>query len=115
MASQLGKWREDQILIICPGSHTTMAQLGCAELTPPAFRFPTRMFKDDESDDWRPYYTYKRKKAGAAAAAAQTNGTAPADADKKDEDDWEYVEDPDSTEGAVYPMQGEYLAISKIS
>lgn len=106
MASQQGKWREDQILIICPGSQTTMAQLGCAELTPPAFRFPTRMFKDDGSDDWRPYHTFKRKKA-SALAAAPANSAAPADADKKAEDEWEYVEDPDSTEGAVYPMQGE--------
>ncbi|TPX08435.1 uncharacterized protein E0L32_010052 [Thyridium curvatum] len=104
MASQQGKWREDQILIICPGSQTTMAQLGCAELTPPAFRFPTRMFKDDESDDWRPYHTFKRKKA-SALAAAPASSAAPADADKKAEDEWEYVEDPDSTEGAVYPMQ----------
>ncbi|KAK1752059.1 actin-like protein ARP9 [Echria macrotheca] len=91
MSGQTGKWREEQILIICPGSQTTMAQIGCSELTPPARRFPTRMFKDQDSDDWRPYHTYKRKKAGA-------NGNS--------DDDWEYVEDVDSTEGAVYPIRG---------
>ena len=90
MSSQTGKWREEQVLIICPGSHTTLAQLGCNELTPPVNRFPTRMFKDEESDDWRPYRTYKRKKEGAQG----------------DDDQWEYVEDTDSVEGAVYPIQG---------
>jgi len=95
MSGQTGKWREEQILIICPGSQTTMAQLGCSELTPPARRFPTRMFKDEDSDEWRPYHTYKRKAVTANGAGAK-NG-----------DEWEYVEDVDSTEGAVYPLQGE--------
>lgn len=94
MSSQTGKWREEQVLIICPGSQTTLAQLGCNELTPPAYRFPTRMFKDEESDHWRPYHTYKRKKE------------APAGAGGGGEDEYEYVEDIDSTEGAVYPIQG---------
>ncbi|KAL2024612.1 hypothetical protein VTK56DRAFT_7655 [Thermocarpiscus australiensis] len=89
MSSQTGKWREEQVLIICPGSQSTLAQLGCNELTPPAHRFPTRMFRDEESDNWRPYHTYKRRK--------QTTGAG--------EDEWEYVEDTDSTEGAVYPIQ----------
>lgn len=92
MSGQSTKWREEQILIVCPGSRTTMAQLGCNELTPPAYRIPTRMFHDEETDEWRPYRTWKRKKLGAAAG--------------KDEDEWEYVEDPDSDEGAVYPMEG---------
>ncbi|KAJ8116116.1 hypothetical protein ONZ43_g4512 [Nemania bipapillata] len=98
MSNQQGKWREDQVLVICPGSQTTMAQLGCSELTPPANRIPTRMFKDDEGDEYRPYYTYKRKKT---IATAPTDGA-------KDEDEWEYVEDRDSVEGAIYPMQGEH-------
>ncbi|KAI0842149.1 hypothetical protein F5Y06DRAFT_259107 [Hypoxylon sp. FL0890] len=96
MASQQGKWREDQVLIICPGSLTTMAQLGCSELTPPAHRIPTRMFKDEETNEYTPYHTYKRKKAGASESA---------DGEKND-DQWEYVEDRDSVEGAIYPLQG---------
>ncbi|CRK25346.1 hypothetical protein BN1723_003253 [Verticillium longisporum] len=70
MSGQTGKFRDDQILVICPGSHTTMAQLGCGELTPPAHRIPTRMFKDSDSDEWRPYHTYKRKKARTDNAPA---------------------------------------------
>ncbi|KAL1893184.1 Actin-like protein arp9 [Sporothrix stenoceras] len=110
MSSQLNKWKEEQILIICPGSHTTMAQLGCNELTPPVFRVPTRMFRDDETGEWRPYRTFKRKKQQKKPAQLQItangeNGTE----DTKEEDEWEYVEDPESDEGAVYPMQGGYI------
>ena len=32
--------------------------------------------------------------------------------EKKEEDEWEYVEDQDSDEGAVYPIQGELLLCS---
>ncbi|PHH59337.1 hypothetical protein CDD81_3365 [Ophiocordyceps australis] len=87
MASSAAKWREDQILIVCPGSLTTMAQLGCSELTPPAHRFPTRMFRDD--DGWRPYHTFCRRRVLA---------------DGTQEEKW--IEDVDSDEGAVYPLQG---------
>ncbi|KAI0392374.1 actin-like ATPase domain-containing protein [Xylariaceae sp. FL0594] len=108
MSSQQGKWREEQVLVICPGSQTTMAQLGCNELTPPAHRIPTRMFKDEEdADGYRPYRTYKRKKAESTAAAAAAEAGAEAEAEAKEEDDeWEYVEDRDSVEGAIYPIQG---------
>ncbi|KAH8203104.1 hypothetical protein TruAng_002737 [Truncatella angustata] len=101
MSSQQGKWREEQVLIICPGSQTTMAQLGCAELTPPAHRIPTRMFKDEETGEYLPYYTFKRSRTSAG------NGDEHA---KLDEDDYEYVEDRDSVEGAVYPIIGGRIA-----
>ncbi|RCI09742.1 hypothetical protein L249_4079 [Ophiocordyceps polyrhachis-furcata BCC 54312] len=86
MASSAAKWREEQILIICPGSQTTMAQLGCGELTPPTHRIPTRMFRD--GDEWRPYRTFKRKRV----------------VDGEERDEW--VEDVDSDEGAVFPLEG---------
>lgn len=86
MSSSQAKWREEQILIICPGSKTTMAQLGCTELTPPMHRVPTRMFKD--GDEWRPYYTFKRTKV--------VNGV--------EQEEW--VEDVDEDKGATYPIQG---------
>ncbi|EGO59802.1 hypothetical protein NEUTE1DRAFT_61540 [Neurospora tetrasperma FGSC 2508] len=99
MSGQTGKWREEQVLVICPGSSTTMAQLGCGELSPPAHRFPTRMFRDEETGQWRPYHTYKQKKAAAVPAPV------------KEEDKWEYVEDQDSDEGAVYPIQGGHIVV----
>ncbi|KAL7916127.1 actin-like ATPase domain-containing protein [Trichoderma velutinum] len=84
-----GKWREEQILIICPGSRTTMAQLGCGELSPPAHRIPTRMFRDDEDpQQWRPYYTYKRTRV----------------IDGVENEEW--VEDVDEDKDAVWPIEG---------
>lgn len=104
MSSQT-KWKEEQVLVICPGSSTTMAQLGCSELTPPSQRFPTRMFKDEQTGAWRPYHTVKRKKENLLS----TNGGAQAGTVDgiKAEEEYEYVEDPDSSEGAIYPIRGE--------
>ncbi|KAK7721371.1 Actin-like protein arp9 [Diaporthe eres] len=103
MSSQT-KWKEEQVLVICPGSSTTMAQLGCSELTPPSQRFPTRMFKDGQTGAWRPYHTVKRRKNNPLGS----NGVAQAGAADgvKSEDEYEFVEDPDSSEGAVYPIRG---------
>lgn len=102
--------------MICPGSSTTMAQLGCSELTPPSQRFPTRMFRDAETGEWRPYYTYKRKKKtvavdvnGGADANGHANGAAGGVDKKEDKDEYEFVEDPDSAEGAIYPLKGTFL------
>ncbi|KAI0021529.1 hypothetical protein F4780DRAFT_737747 [Xylariomycetidae sp. FL0641] len=93
MSNQQGKWREEQILVICPGSQTTMAGLGVGELVTPPHRIPTRMFKDAGTNQYRPFHTYKRKKADVPDDAS--------DADK-----YEWVEDRDSSEGAVYPIVG---------
>lgn len=84
--SSVGRWREEQILIVCPGSKTTLAQIGCSELTLPSHRLPTRMFRD--GDEWRPYHTYLRKKVVGGV----------------EQEEW--VEDVDSDEGAVYPIKG---------
>ncbi len=84
-----------------------MAGLGCAELTPPTFRVPTRMFRDEETDDWRPYHTFKRRGRRATAMAMAPLPTG--NGNGKARDEWEWVEDPDSIEGAVYPIEGSFL------
>lgn len=94
------KWREEQILVICPGSETTLAHLGTTDLSIPQHRFPTRMFKDPDSDDYVPYKICKRKKEPPTS-----NGNGYGNA-KPEEDEYEYVEDRDSVEGAIYPMVG---------
>lgn len=87
-----GKWREEQVLVICPGSRTTMAQLGCGELSPPTHRIPTRMFRDEEdAQQWRPYYTYKRTRV----------------VDGVEHEEW--VEDVDEEKDAVWPIEGKKL------
>ena len=88
--STTGKWREEQILIICPGSRTTMAQLGCSELTPPTHRIPTRMFRD--GDQWRPYHTYLRTRIVGGV----------------EQEEW--VEDVDEEKGAIFPVEGGRIA-----
>lgn len=96
MSGSGAKFREEQVLVICPGSQTTLAQMGVAELSPPTHRFPTRMFPDPEkSNSYLPNHTYKRKKPK------------PTGEDHPREDEWEWVEDSDSTEGAIYPIVGE--------
>ncbi|KAH7150001.1 hypothetical protein B0J13DRAFT_280640 [Dactylonectria estremocensis] len=85
MSSTTGKFREEQVLIVCPGSSMTMAQLGCSELTLPARRMHTRMFRDGEQ--WTPFHRTKRMKL--------VNG--------QEEEEW--VEDVDEDSGAVYPIQ----------
>ncbi|KAF8473192.1 hypothetical protein BDZ91DRAFT_714159 [Kalaharituber pfeilii] len=48
-------FRDDHILIISPGSQTTLAQLGLPEsFTPAKFRIPSRMFPGLEDDTWVP-------------------------------------------------------------
>lgn len=114
MSAQTGKWKEEQILVICPGSQTTMAQLGCGELTPPALRIPTRMFQDEETGEWRANHVEKRRKKRATAGGdVNGNGATAAGGGAGGDDEWEYIEDPDSTEGATYPIQGaHYLSLN---
>ncbi|KAK0712263.1 hypothetical protein B0T21DRAFT_376294 [Apiosordaria backusii] len=98
MSGSTGKWREEQVLIICPGSQTTLAQMGCNELTPPQHRFPTRMFPDPEEEGkFRPFHTYKRPKTTAGLKG------------EGGEEDYEWVEDVDSVEGAIYPIQAGHI------
>lgn len=100
MATSSVKWKEEQILIVCPGSQTTLASLGCAELSPPTIRVPTRMFRDAESERWRPVHTFMRRKYSPEDSDDD-------DGEEDSEVDFEYVEDPESDEGAVFPIQGE--------
>ncbi|RPB23432.1 actin-like ATPase domain-containing protein [Terfezia boudieri ATCC MYA-4762] len=49
-------FRDDQILIISPGSQTTLAQLGLPEsFTPAKIRLPSRMYPGLEEGTWTPF------------------------------------------------------------
>ncbi|PGH23021.1 hypothetical protein AJ80_02936 [Polytolypa hystricis UAMH7299] len=49
-------FKDEHILIIAPGSQTTLAQLGLPEsFTPARFRFPTRMFPAEKKGEFEPY------------------------------------------------------------
>jgi actin-related protein 9 len=116
--------------IISPGSQTTLAQLGLPEsFTPAKLRVPTRMFPAEKNGEWEPCKIReirpKKDKAKAEGLtvdggppsknedidmldADETNGVRPlSNGEPKSEDDEEplYEEDPNSEEGAVYPLK----------
>ncbi|THW95681.1 actin-like ATPase domain-containing protein [Aureobasidium pullulans] len=85
----MAPFKDEQILIIAPGSRTTLAQLGLPEsLTPARFRVRSCMFPAEKPGEFEPNKV-RRKDAP------------PADADSEPE----YEEDVLSEQGAVWPIQ----------
>ncbi|KZF21200.1 actin-like ATPase domain-containing protein [Xylona heveae TC161] len=74
-------FKDEHILIIAPGSQTTLAQLGLPEsFTPARLRFPTRMFPAETKGQWEPHKVRARKVPKIADLSGSVeNG------DKKDE------------------------------
>jgi len=98
-------YREADILIIAPGSQTTLAQLGLPEsYTPPSHRFPTRMFLAPDGKSYEPYKIRSRKKEALSNGQIVENGDAQPKAEG-DEDE-ELIELPEDDEGATYPLRG---------
>ncbi|KAG4031281.1 hypothetical protein MFRU_009g00710 [Monilinia fructicola] len=97
-------FKDEHILIIAPGSQTTLAQLGLPEsFTPPQRRFPTRMFLAPDGKSYEPYKIRPKKKD----ASATTNGDtemAGVKEDKADEEE-ELEEVPEDDEGAIWPLK----------
>ncbi|KAI5273553.1 actin-like ATPase domain-containing protein [Aureobasidium subglaciale] len=85
----MAPFKDEQILIIAPGSRTTLAQLGLPEsLTPARFRVRSCMFPAEKPGEFEPNKV-RRKDAP------------PADGDSEPE----YEEDLLSEQGAVWPIQ----------
>ncbi|TIA62179.1 actin-like ATPase domain-containing protein [Aureobasidium pullulans] len=85
----MAPFKDEQILIIAPGSRTTLAQLGLPEsLTPARFRIRSCMFPAEKPGEFEPNKV-RRKDAP------------PADGDSEPE----YEEDVLSEQGAVWPIQ----------
>ncbi|KAI9872914.1 MAG: Actin-like protein arp9 (SWI/SNF complex component arp9) [Pleopsidium flavum] len=115
-------FKDEHILIIAPGSQTTLAQLGLPEsFTPARLRISTRMFPAEKKGEWEPYRVREKKSqrsngnevsGGSSEVNTDVNmadGNGPvADGPPKTEDtedDIIYEEDPASDEGAVYPLR----------
>jgi len=98
-------FRDEHILIIAPGSQTTLAQLGLPEsFTPASHRFATRMFPSPDGKTYEPYKIRSRKKEGISNGGdVEMGGTG---GSKLDEDEEELIELPDDDEGAIYPLKG---------
>ncbi|QSZ31049.1 hypothetical protein DSL72_000610 [Monilinia vaccinii-corymbosi] len=97
-------FKDEHILIIAPGSQTTLAQLGLPEsFTPPQRRFPTRMFLAPDGKSYEPYKIRPKKKDAAATANGDTKAGGVKE-DKADEEE-ELEEVPEDDEGAIWPLK----------
>ncbi|KAH8689867.1 actin-domain-containing protein [Talaromyces proteolyticus] len=99
------QFKDEHILLIAPGSQTTMAQLGLPEsFTPASHRFPTRMYPAEKKGEFEPFKIRERKRA--AQQPAQSNGQGKPDvemteAPKEDAGSAEKTEKPESNEQAA--------------
>ncbi|KAF2097641.1 hypothetical protein NA57DRAFT_58211 [Rhizodiscina lignyota] len=99
----MAPFKDEQIIIIAPGSQTTLAQLGLPEsFTPARVRIRSCMFSGEKEGEWEPYKVRRKEKA----PNGQENGTATNGQNGTDrkEEEVEYEEDFVSDEGAVWPM-----------
>lgn len=100
-------FRDEHILIISPGSQTTLAQLGLPEsFTPASHRFATRMFPAPDGKSWEPYKIKTRKKEKINTAGADVKMVG---GDGGEEDEEELIELPEDEEGAVWPLKGSLM------
>lgn len=103
-------FRDDAILLIAPGSQTTLAQLGLPEsFTPAALRLPTRMFLAPDEKTFEPYKVKSRKKVVINDGDVDMAGS-----DSKTDEDDELIELPDDDEGAIYPLKGTSLTLYNV-
>ncbi|TID25282.1 actin-like ATPase domain-containing protein [Venturia nashicola] len=88
-------FKDEQILIIAPGSQTTLGQYGIPEsLTPATHRVRSRMFPGEIADKWEPF-KIRHKEASNGAVKAEIEGVV----------EPEYFEDQVTEDGAVWPME----------
>ncbi|MCJ1254592.1 Actin-like protein arp9 (SWI/SNF complex component arp9) [Lignoscripta atroalba] len=113
-------FKDEHILIIAPGTQTTLAQLGLPEsFTPARLRISTRMFPAEKKGEWEPLKVREKKirkpsipditlgKDGQDDPLGGPNGTMNGEGPKVDDAEEEtlYEEDSTSEEGAVFPLK----------
>ncbi|KAF2191242.1 hypothetical protein K469DRAFT_655971 [Zopfia rhizophila CBS 207.26] len=104
-------FKDEQIIIIAPGSGTTVAQLGLPEsFTPPRLRLRSCMFPAEKEGEWEPYKVRRRmdklpERPPATQEEAQEINDMKKSLGEPDEDEIIYEEDTVSEEGAVWPIQ----------
>ncbi|KAG0650158.1 Chromatin structure-remodeling complex subunit arp9 [Hyphodiscus hymeniophilus] len=95
-------FKDEHILIIAPGSQTTLAQLGLPESFCPAqHRFPTRVFAAPDGKTFEPHKIRSRKKD----AIANGGDVEMTDATDLEGNDDELIEDPEDLVGAIWPLK----------
>ncbi|KAI4108470.1 MAG: hypothetical protein L6R37_001074 [Teloschistes peruensis] len=110
-------FKDEHILIIAPGSQTTLAQLGLPEsFTPAQCRVTTRMFPAENKGEWEPLKVQERKiirhrdhpapvPVDGDTSMAEGDGTANEADNSFQEEESYFEEDPTTEEGAIYPIQ----------
>ncbi|KAF1842001.1 uncharacterized protein K460DRAFT_345441 [Cucurbitaria berberidis CBS 394.84] len=100
-------FKDDQIIIIAPGSETTVAQLGLPEsFTPARVRVRSRMFPAEKEGEYEPYKIRRKQDKHGATTSEPKDGAQEEKKSNEDEDEeivWE--EDRVSEEGAIWPIQ----------
>ncbi|OCL03779.1 hypothetical protein AOQ84DRAFT_347155 [Glonium stellatum] len=102
-------FKDEQIIIIAPGSETTTAQLGLPEsFTPARLRVRSRMFPAEKGGEWEPYKVRRRTDKAEKRLVPQEEAEEISDMKKTfgepEDDEIIYEEDPVSEEGAVWPI-----------
>ncbi|MCJ1267289.1 Actin-like protein arp9 (SWI/SNF complex component arp9) [Lobaria immixta] len=108
-------FKDEHVLIIVPGSQTTLAQLGLPEsFTPARLRLPSHMFPAEKKGEWEPVKVRLKSprntdgheahgKVNTDTTMAETNGAGDDTVDLEEE--VLYEEDPTTDEGAVWPIR----------
>lgn len=90
-------YKDENVLLITPGSQTTLAQLGLPEsFTPAQRRFASRVFLNADGKTFDPHKITTRQKVNGADVEMGDSGVI----------EEEEVEDPDDEEGAIWPLKG---------
>jgi len=100
-------FKDENILIIAPGSQTTLAQLGLPEsFTPAQHKFRSRVFLNEDGKTFDPHkITKKKPEESTDGGDVEMTGT------EAVED--VYVENPDDEEGAIWPLKGTSNSLRK--
>ncbi|KAF2724533.1 actin-like ATPase domain-containing protein [Polychaeton citri CBS 116435] len=107
-------WRDEQIFVICPGSQTSLAQLGLPEsLAPATYRFRSRMFPAQKQGEYEAIKIRRKQKdvkrdPQQQQQQGQTQQTYPqvnGDSGAGHEEESEWEEDHISEDGAIWPIQ----------
>ncbi|PNS17196.1 hypothetical protein CAC42_7250 [Sphaceloma murrayae] len=101
-------FKDGELLIIQPGSQTTLAQLGLPEsLTPARYRIRSCMFPAEKPGQYEPNKVRRKTKSSTNGAKAEGDvkiASAPAGSTAEEEEP-EYEEDFESEEGAIWPIR----------
>ncbi|KAL8786229.1 MAG: hypothetical protein Q9213_002918 [Squamulea squamosa] len=109
-------FKDEHILVIAPGSQSTLAQLGLPEsFTPAQLRVSTRMFPAEKKGEWEPLKVRERRvtKHKDIAPEPTEGDTTMGGIDTQvnragngaEDEGTYYEEDPTTEEGAVYPIR----------